>query len=1346
MSATGPSSPLPASAAVLEFICLFTHDLRRKQKRWQDGRLKYHSFNNRVMVYDERGNFVGDMHWHRDYDLDEGEEVELERGGVIVQVQDLVSRTQQDLSELLDKRAKEKERRQLQAAARSPAPSAALPRSMARPIPPDQFQLRHRPLHQVIGTPSGHHGRAVVSRESPYEQKRQSAASPDQRAGKKRKYENPPPSNSGYAQALFGQTLTLSAVPTSSVPDKHLSTRESDPSSSAEFTARKLREEFSPALREQPSSSRHFNQPVTRLPAVRQSKERRLVYDLEGDEDHDRSQNNHAQHQRRASPVFDDVIEIDASHPVSIPMEPARPKRAEKQRPKAARVEKQTDDRPNGTLLRQHANFSIMDSNQLEDPLNEKSSKKEERLIKLNKSKTITPNPAAKRAPAEAAVLRKKQEPQSAELMTRRPSEPVTELRIKSSKKRGLLMMSEAKKQQREQSPRRSSASRPPPRASDQDTKEGQERNIDDHVRHFSSHSQKARELGQNDKTPARRTISTELGEDDDPIRSPSPMAKHLTGPAPDLSAEDSIEDLDLTEFMQPSDIDEQGSEANFQMEDENAAADVDVESVRITTRSASPRGKVFDPYRLPSSSPDEQSELPTWMPSGPNTKSSPSKNRARNAAANAVNEVNALDNAKRKTGVKQSRKAPRNIVLEDDEELELPSVAREQADIIVDESLDTDLGDSLIPSNRENSAKASKRKTEEQGRQTGTEEEEDGVNLDAVEAVSKEQTKSKKATIASKRKPKAQKKTSDPGSEGEQPARRRKSTRKTSDRTIEPEETPLPSEQDNSEDEPTPRQSRKGKKPTALEGRPRLMKIKKNVKSRELIGFNVAALQAPRGLRGIGVPFSILSSPTEESTQKMVDNCAVADVSAAPMIQDDDIVEGVRSATSNPHEVLVEGDERAVGLNKASTRDEDKHVGPREPLGKPPVTDRHNVGYQIEHVDEPSSKEPAHSREPFLPKETHALLVPHELQSRNEEQSYSTVRGATAIAKAPQASKVKDSPLPAVSTDQSPVDIPIPALQQQASIVVKNSISAFSPVRSVLKPKTTTESASTSGVTDTSDIPSAPEKPLHALRRQTSRATDVNTENEAPQGARILETADTSCAVAATVNVLVQKQVPDIRRQPSLFTPVSKAKNDATQAETRWRQNDQVQATSEPQPLALKPISVIPQQPCDQPIMDSSEARVAAQNSDTTQTTQTDSTPAAPIQRKKPFFLQQALSITPRINNIAANWAQPGPGETKSETSRNPARITNPASRGRKAALKSDAAGPAPQRVLPPTQPPAVIPISTADLASTPLEEHPKDPERPKKKMTFPGFQSARGEGPWSREAFDLLECGRPG
>ncbi|KAH8168104.1 hypothetical protein CIB48_g197 [Xylaria polymorpha] len=217
-TATHPDSS-PTTATVREHACLFTHDLRRKQKRWQDGRLKYHTFNRRVMVYDERGNFVGDTHWRENYDLADGDELELERGGIIIQVGECVGSRDQDLSELIDKRAQEKAQRQAAAAARRPSTTPIAPRHVVKPQP-----LLQRHLHDVIGTPSGHHGRAVAPRESPYEERQQRQTplqSDDTRPAKRQRREISPLSKSGYAQNLFGATLTLSGRPLSQVPARH---------------------------------------------------------------------------------------------------------------------------------------------------------------------------------------------------------------------------------------------------------------------------------------------------------------------------------------------------------------------------------------------------------------------------------------------------------------------------------------------------------------------------------------------------------------------------------------------------------------------------------------------------------------------------------------------------------------------------------------------------------------------------------------------------------------------------------------------------------------------------------------------------------------------------------------------------------------------------------------------------------------------------------------------------------------------------------------------------------------------------------------------------------------------
>ncbi|GAB1312386.1 5'-3' DNA helicase ZGRF1-like N-terminal domain-containing protein (Fragment) [Madurella fahalii] len=224
-AASGPSSG-GHNAPVLEFLCLFTYDLRRKQKRWQDGRLKYHTFNKRVMVYDDRGNFVGDMHWRREWEFDEGEEVELERGGIIVQVAECVGRQNQDLSELLDKRVKERAQRQARVATRSPFSVLPARTPLSAPVVQDHFQTRHRPLNQLLGTPTGHHGRAAVPTESPFELRQKASeapgARPDSRPAKRRKHDTTPPSKMGYAQSLFGAPLTLSAVPVSSAPPRRL--------------------------------------------------------------------------------------------------------------------------------------------------------------------------------------------------------------------------------------------------------------------------------------------------------------------------------------------------------------------------------------------------------------------------------------------------------------------------------------------------------------------------------------------------------------------------------------------------------------------------------------------------------------------------------------------------------------------------------------------------------------------------------------------------------------------------------------------------------------------------------------------------------------------------------------------------------------------------------------------------------------------------------------------------------------------------------------------------------------------------------------------------------------------
>lgn len=122
------NTPTPsASASILEFICLYTHDLRRKKKRWQDGKLKFHTFNKKYMVYDDGGGFVGDGHWQGDEgEVAEGLEMNLDRGMAIVQLLECTGSKEQDLGEVLGKRAREVEERRVSAATKVSSSAAPL--------------------------------------------------------------------------------------------------------------------------------------------------------------------------------------------------------------------------------------------------------------------------------------------------------------------------------------------------------------------------------------------------------------------------------------------------------------------------------------------------------------------------------------------------------------------------------------------------------------------------------------------------------------------------------------------------------------------------------------------------------------------------------------------------------------------------------------------------------------------------------------------------------------------------------------------------------------------------------------------------------------------------------------------------------------------------------------------------------------------------------------------------------------------------------------------------------------------------------------------------------------------
>ncbi|KAI9758745.1 MAG: hypothetical protein M4579_002848 [Chaenotheca gracillima] len=196
------------TANIYEFNCLYTRDLRRKAKRWQDGFLRFHAFNRRVMVYDIPRNFIGDSHWRENDGLVDGDELQLERVPVLVQVGEAIRTTEQDLTELLEKRTRPRDEGEQitprrrdnwnvnkhtslsSIISKTPMPGNPSPgTSMSSSIP------RPKSLNAVLGTPHGTHGRATAPTVSPYAQKHAESNEEVSSLANKRKHSHGSPSD-----------------------------------------------------------------------------------------------------------------------------------------------------------------------------------------------------------------------------------------------------------------------------------------------------------------------------------------------------------------------------------------------------------------------------------------------------------------------------------------------------------------------------------------------------------------------------------------------------------------------------------------------------------------------------------------------------------------------------------------------------------------------------------------------------------------------------------------------------------------------------------------------------------------------------------------------------------------------------------------------------------------------------------------------------------------------------------------------------------------------------------------------------------------------------------------------
>ncbi|KAL9583467.1 MAG: hypothetical protein Q9203_005077, partial [Teloschistes exilis] len=219
------------TAPVLSFNCLYTHDLRRKAKRWQDGFLRFHTFNKRVMVYDVLRNFIGDTHWRKSQAIQDGEELELEKG-VLVQVGEEVERTETDLTELLEKRkAKPVPSGERSSAQNAPGithfisrnqPSDTIHRAVERLAPTQASQLRPKSLNALLGKHRGPVGRASLPTKSPADQRREKenhCVDGDARSPKRRRLNSPKDSTpSAPSTKARGMQPVLQSVKDARVP------------------------------------------------------------------------------------------------------------------------------------------------------------------------------------------------------------------------------------------------------------------------------------------------------------------------------------------------------------------------------------------------------------------------------------------------------------------------------------------------------------------------------------------------------------------------------------------------------------------------------------------------------------------------------------------------------------------------------------------------------------------------------------------------------------------------------------------------------------------------------------------------------------------------------------------------------------------------------------------------------------------------------------------------------------------------------------------------------------------------------------------------------------------------
>ena len=205
-----PVAPPPTqnTAPVHEYRCLFTREAHKKAKKWHDGSLRFHTFNRRVVVYDDGNHTVGDLHYRQEETFGEGVELTLE-SRVLVQVEQQIGQTETDISQVVHTRHDQGPERVKRIRLAATAP-----------------QQSQQSLKSLLGS-SQRQGRARMPYQSPYEQRHAVVEEQIEPATKRRKVavdkENLPPVISVQKPAAapprtFSETVVPGLAPRRTMP------------------------------------------------------------------------------------------------------------------------------------------------------------------------------------------------------------------------------------------------------------------------------------------------------------------------------------------------------------------------------------------------------------------------------------------------------------------------------------------------------------------------------------------------------------------------------------------------------------------------------------------------------------------------------------------------------------------------------------------------------------------------------------------------------------------------------------------------------------------------------------------------------------------------------------------------------------------------------------------------------------------------------------------------------------------------------------------------------------------------------------------------------------------------